>query len=453
MIETRAALERIVEWTAPGARGARARVALPAENGAQRARRALEDGAPLADVYREARRRDPPHLRARARRRLDSRPWRRASSPPAEQPAGGDAEPTAPDQEELQRRLEEQLRRIRVQDLLLESVASILNLAARRISKAGRADLEQGRVGIEAVRAVLDLLDEGPREQVREALSQVQMLYAREARAAANRLRRRGGASARASVGTLDAAGGLARHVARRNAISAGRVILLGASLLFAALVVAAARPQSAYACEDEGPCDSAVTTVLCPFPGSSGTGSAEFDIPKDARDVTFKIVDADTGQEYPEGSSICSGHDDRQHEPHRERARRRFHRQLHDHQLGRRGSRRAASGQGGRDVEAQTDFGVTKELAHPAPDEIGTDTEITFLVTVSNYGPAPAAASSFVADYVFKDGVAGRANGCRFVRHRQIEGPPASDGFSIGVRTARRSTRSSASSPWGSRS
>ena len=99
-----------------------------------------------------------------------------------EQPAGGAAEPTTPDQEELQRRLEEQLRRIRVQDLLLESAVSILNLAARRISKPDEQDLEQGRVGIEAVRAVLDLLDEGPREQVREALSQVQMLYAREAK-------------------------------------------------------------------------------------------------------------------------------------------------------------------------------------------------------------------------------------------------------------------------------
>jgi hypothetical protein len=91
-------------------------------------------------------------------------------------------EQPAPDQEELQQRLEEQLRRIRVQDLLLESVASILNLSARRISKADERDLEQGRVGIEAVRAVLDLLDPGPREQVREALSQVQMLYAREAK-------------------------------------------------------------------------------------------------------------------------------------------------------------------------------------------------------------------------------------------------------------------------------
>ena len=87
-----------------------------------------------------------------------------------------------PDEEELKQRLEEQLRKVRVQDLLLESVAGILNLSARRISTPDERDLEQGRLGIEAVRAVVELLEPGPREQVREALSQVQVLYAREAR-------------------------------------------------------------------------------------------------------------------------------------------------------------------------------------------------------------------------------------------------------------------------------
>ena len=87
---------------------------------------------------------------------------------------------------------------MRVQDLLLESVASILNLSARRIGKADERDLEQARVGIEAVRAVVDLLDEGPREQVREALSQVQMLYAarRRGRRGASGGGRRGAAGA-----------------------------------------------------------------------------------------------------------------------------------------------------------------------------------------------------------------------------------------------------------------
>jgi hypothetical protein len=86
-----------------------------------------------------------------------------------------------PSQEELRQRLEEQLRRVRVQDVLLESVASILNLSARRIAKQDERDLEQARVGIDAVRAVVDLLEPEPREQVRSALSELQMLYAREA--------------------------------------------------------------------------------------------------------------------------------------------------------------------------------------------------------------------------------------------------------------------------------
>lgn len=97
------------------------------------------------------------------------------------EPGQGGPGPTAADQEELQRRLEEQLRKVRVQDLLLESVVSVLNLSARRIAKEDERDLGQARVGIEAVRAVVEMLEPGPREQVREALAQVQMLYAREA--------------------------------------------------------------------------------------------------------------------------------------------------------------------------------------------------------------------------------------------------------------------------------
>lgn len=92
---------------------------------------------------------------------------------------------TPPSEEELQARLEEQLRQVRVQDVLLESVASLLNLSARRIAKADERDLEQGRIGIEAVRAMVGLVDPAAREQVQEALSQVQMLYAREARGGA----------------------------------------------------------------------------------------------------------------------------------------------------------------------------------------------------------------------------------------------------------------------------
>lgn len=86
-----------------------------------------------------------------------------------------------PTQEEMRERLEEQLRKVRVQDLLLESVVSVLNLTARRIAKEDERDLEQARVGIEAVRAVIGLLDSEPAAQVRSALAEVQMLYAKEA--------------------------------------------------------------------------------------------------------------------------------------------------------------------------------------------------------------------------------------------------------------------------------
>jgi hypothetical protein len=94
---------------------------------------------------------------------------------------GGAHAGAQPTQEEMRERLEEQLRKVRVQDLLLESVVSVLNLAARRIGKEDERDLEQARIGIEAVRALIGLLDPEPAEQVRSALTEVQMLYAKEA--------------------------------------------------------------------------------------------------------------------------------------------------------------------------------------------------------------------------------------------------------------------------------
>ena len=98
---------------------------------------------------------------------------------PREAPAAGPQQAPA-SEEEMRARIEEQLRKVRVQDLLLESVVSVINLAARRIAKEDERDLEQARVGIEAVRAVVDLLDPEPAQQVRSALSEVQVLYAKQ---------------------------------------------------------------------------------------------------------------------------------------------------------------------------------------------------------------------------------------------------------------------------------
>jgi glutamate---cysteine ligase / carboxylate-amine ligase len=52
LVPARAELERVVEWTAPARELLGLEVTLPEENGAQRARRALEAGESMADVYR-----------------------------------------------------------------------------------------------------------------------------------------------------------------------------------------------------------------------------------------------------------------------------------------------------------------------------------------------------------------------------------------------------------------
>lgn len=90
-----------------------------------------------------------------------------------------DPSPQQPSEEELRARIEEQLKQVRVQDLLVESAASIVNLTARRIAKEDERDLEQARVGIEAVRALTELIDGEVQAQIRGALSELQLLYAR----------------------------------------------------------------------------------------------------------------------------------------------------------------------------------------------------------------------------------------------------------------------------------
>jgi hypothetical protein len=96
----------------------------------------------------------------------------------------GEGQPV-PSEEELRRRLEEELRNLRVQDVLLQSVVSLINLTSRRIAKEDERDLSQARTGIDAVRALIDLLDPEPAGQVRNALSELQVAYAKQAEAGA----------------------------------------------------------------------------------------------------------------------------------------------------------------------------------------------------------------------------------------------------------------------------
>lgn len=103
-------------------------------------------------------------------------------------PGDPGAEPT---EEELRAALDEQMRNITVQDVLMQTVVTLVNLAARRLGlteQQGEAapgrDLEQSRVAIEAVRALLPLCRQEGMEQVQQALSQLQIAYAKAAQAA-----------------------------------------------------------------------------------------------------------------------------------------------------------------------------------------------------------------------------------------------------------------------------
>jgi hypothetical protein len=101
-----------------------------------------------------------------------------------EQAAGGDpAEPAQQQasEEELRAQLEEEIKRVRVEDVVLQSVVSILNLSARRIAKDDERDLDQAKVGIDAARALVDLVKPEAQPQLRQAISELQMLYAKHA--------------------------------------------------------------------------------------------------------------------------------------------------------------------------------------------------------------------------------------------------------------------------------
>jgi hypothetical protein len=92
-------------------------------------------------------------------------------------------QPGAAGEEEIRERIEEELKRVRVEDLMLQTVSGLLNLTVRRIAKEDERDLAQAQLGIEAVRAWTDLLPDEAAKQIRDALSELQMLYAKQAEA------------------------------------------------------------------------------------------------------------------------------------------------------------------------------------------------------------------------------------------------------------------------------
>ena len=95
--------------------------------------------------------------------------------------------------EEELRQLEAEMERISVDDVLIQTTVTLLNLAARKAGLGGApgedqaaptADWEQVRQAIEGARALLPLLESRHAAQlapVRDTLSRLQMVYAQQA--------------------------------------------------------------------------------------------------------------------------------------------------------------------------------------------------------------------------------------------------------------------------------
>ncbi|HEY2440725.1 MAG TPA: hypothetical protein VGI07_10860 [Solirubrobacteraceae bacterium] len=91
-----------------------------------------------------------------------------------------------PSEEELRAAYEAELKKIRIEQILLEQVVSLVNLGMRKTGLSpgteDERDVGQVRLAIEAVRALLPLIDQAAPPQagaIRDALSQLQLAFVR----------------------------------------------------------------------------------------------------------------------------------------------------------------------------------------------------------------------------------------------------------------------------------
>ena len=97
------------------------------------------------------------------------------------------SEPPEPNDEQLIQQLEEELKKLKVADLLVQTLYTVSSLAYRKLSAEDR-DLDQAKLAIEALRALLPVLEgSAPDELVRDfkqVTSNLQLAYADAAKGA-----------------------------------------------------------------------------------------------------------------------------------------------------------------------------------------------------------------------------------------------------------------------------
>ena len=85
-------------------------------------------------------------------------------------------EPQQPTEEQLL----EALKQIKTEDVVLQTVATLVNLAGQKLSVEGAKDALEAQKAIDAARQMLPLVPEEAVPPIQNALDQVQLLYVRE---------------------------------------------------------------------------------------------------------------------------------------------------------------------------------------------------------------------------------------------------------------------------------
>jgi hypothetical protein len=91
------------------------------------------------------------------------------------------SEPTQPSDEQLLQQLEEELKKLKVSDLLVQTLYTVSSLGYRKLSDEDR-DLDEARLAIETLRALLPVLEGVVGEEIvrdfKQVTSNLQLAYA-----------------------------------------------------------------------------------------------------------------------------------------------------------------------------------------------------------------------------------------------------------------------------------
>ena len=85
-------------------------------------------------------------------------------------------EPTQPTEQQLL----DALKQIKTEDVVVQTVATLVNLAGQKLSVEGAKDPAEAQQAIDAARHMLPLVPEEAKAPIQNALDQVQMLFVRE---------------------------------------------------------------------------------------------------------------------------------------------------------------------------------------------------------------------------------------------------------------------------------